>query len=100
MCIRVPVKPTGTLIGVPVMSEPAFDEIRLLKLRQVAEVLGVAPDTINGWVRRGHFPRPIQARPGTPKMWRFTVVRDWLEKRQRSRYVPPTPRGQLKQNQK
>lgn len=81
------------------MSAEALDEIKLLKLRQVAEVIAVAPDTINGWVRRGLFPRPIQSRPGAPKMWRFTTVKAWVEKRQRARYQPPTPRGELMRGQ-
>jgi hypothetical protein len=80
------------------MSDVSLDSIRLLNRKQVAEALGRAPDTLDSWVRKGVFPAPLQAAPGAPKQWRFTVVMAWLEKRSRSRYVPPTPRGKL-QNQ-
>jgi predicted DNA-binding transcriptional regulator AlpA len=80
------------------MSE--INEIKLLTRRQVAEVIGRTPDTLDFWVKQGFFPAPMQAFPGAPKAWRFAVVRDWIEKRQRSRYRPPTPRGQLKRGSK
>ena len=80
------------------MAEVNLDAIKLLTLRQVAEALGRSPDTIDSWVRKGTFPAPLQALPGAPKQWRFTTVMAWIEKRARARYVPPTKRGQLKQN--
>ena len=73
-----------------------FDEIRLLDRRQVAEAVGRSPDTLDGWVRDGLFPPPLQARPGGPKQWKLTTVRDWIAKRQRSRYQPPARRGRLR----
>ena len=81
------------------MSDDKLAEIKLLTLRQVAEALGRAPDTINSWVRRGLFPSPLQALPGARKQWRLSTVQAWLAKRSRARYSPPSPRGRLKQNQ-
>jgi predicted DNA-binding transcriptional regulator AlpA len=79
--------------------ETTLNAIKLLSRRQVAEALGRSPDTINQWVRKGLFPAPLQTAPGAPKAWRYTVVMAWIEKRSRARYVPPSKRGQLKQNQ-
>jgi predicted DNA-binding transcriptional regulator AlpA len=81
------------------MAEIDLDDIRLLGRKQVAEALGVAAETLDDWVRARAFPSPIQARPGAPKKWPFKTVKDWIEKRKRARYVPPTRRGRLKQYQ-
>jgi predicted DNA-binding transcriptional regulator AlpA len=81
------------------MSEVNLDAIKLLSRKDVARALGRSTDTLDSWVRRGVFPAPLQAAPGAPKQWRYTVVLAWIEKRQRSRYQPPSKRGQLKQEQ-
>ena len=81
------------------MSDDKLDAIKLLTLRQVAEALGRSPTTIDDWCRKGLFPLPLQAAPGAPKQWRYSVVMAWIEKRSRARYSPPSPRGRLKQNQ-
>jgi predicted DNA-binding transcriptional regulator AlpA len=79
------------------MTKIDLDEVRLLTLRQVAELLGRSADTINQWTKLGTFPKPIQSRPGAPKQWTLATVKAWIEKRQRARYSPPSRRGQLKQ---
>ena len=79
------------------MSEINLDEIRLLDLRQVAELVGRSTDTIDHWVRLKIFPPPLQARAGAKKQWQAGTVKAWIAKRQRARYSPPTRRGQLKQ---
>jgi predicted DNA-binding transcriptional regulator AlpA len=75
-----------------------YNSIKLLSRKEVAAAVGRSGDTLDQWVRKGLFPAPLQACPGAPKQWRFTTVMAWVEKRARSRYVPPSPRGQLKQN--
>jgi predicted DNA-binding transcriptional regulator AlpA len=82
------------------MSKTNLDEIRLLNRRQVAEAVNCSPNTLDGWVGKKLFPSPLQARPGGPKQWRLSTVKAWIEKRCRARYVPPTPRGQLKHGNK
>jgi predicted DNA-binding transcriptional regulator AlpA len=72
-----------------------LDEIRLLDRKTVADALGVAAETLDEWVRAKSFPQPIQCVSGGPKRWRFAVIKAWIEKRQRSRYVPPKARGAL-----
>ena len=82
------------------MSKPdddsTLDSIRLINLKQVADVANASTDTVNGWVRGKLFPPPIQARPGGRKLWKLSVVKAWVERRARARYVPPKPRGRLK----
>src|SRR4051812_158921 len=77
------------------MPEADLDKITLLNRRQVAEALGRSAETLDQWCKDGSFPKPIQARPGAPKQWQMSVVVAWLEKRKRSRYVPPAKRGSL-----
>lgn len=81
------------------MPKTELDAIRLLDRRQVAEAVGRSPDTLDDWVRKGLFPPPLQASAGTRKQWRLTVVRDWIEKRARTRYQKPSRRGRLRQYQ-
>jgi predicted DNA-binding transcriptional regulator AlpA len=78
------------------MSEEEFADITLLKLKTVAAAIGVSADTINGWCKRGLFPRPLQCRSGAPKMWKYTTIKAWIAKRERAHYQKPTPRGRLK----
>jgi predicted DNA-binding transcriptional regulator AlpA len=77
----------------------ALDAIKLLSLKQVAAAVGRSPDTINQWCREGFFPKPLQARPGAPKQWRMKTVADWIEKRARARYTPPSPRGAIRRGE-
>ncbi len=81
------------------MPKPDLDAIRLLDRRQVAEAVGRSPDTLDHWVRKGLFPPPLQAGAGARKQWRYATVLAWIEKRQRTRYRPPTRRGRLRQYQ-
>jgi predicted DNA-binding transcriptional regulator AlpA len=73
-----------------------LDDIRLLDRKTVADALGVAADTLDDWCRRGLFPRAIQARAGGPKRWPLKTVKDWIERRKRARYSPPSARGSLR----
>ena len=74
-----------------------LDDIRAIRLREVAREVGnYAPDTIEDWVRKGKFPPPFVASPGSPKLWLVKDVRAWIEKRKRSRNTKPAPRGFLR----
>jgi len=76
-----------------------IEQIGLIDLRQVAQLVGRSAWTVNAWVRDGKFPPPIQAFPGAKKQWRVAAIKAWLEKRQRARYRPPTPRGHLRKRE-
>jgi excisionase family DNA binding protein len=52
---------------------------RLLTARQVAEQLGVAPDTVLRWTRRGEL--PAVKLPGGAVRYREDGLDDWLEQR-------------------
>jgi hypothetical protein len=71
----------------------------MMSRREVAAAVNRAPETVDDWIAKGLFPRWLQAVPGGPKEQLTSVVRAWLLKRQRARYVPPKPRGRLRQYQ-
>lgn len=52
---------------------------RLLTARQVAEQLGVAPDTVLRWTRRGEL--PAVKMPGGAVRYREDELDAWLERR-------------------
>jgi len=56
------------------------DPLRMLRAKQVAELLGVHIITIYKWVKKERFPPAVQISP-TVKAWRATDVARWLEER-------------------
>lgn len=46
---------------------------RLLRLRQVLEIVPVSPSTLWLWVKQGKFPKPIKLGDKTT-VWRFTDI--------------------------
>jgi predicted DNA-binding transcriptional regulator AlpA len=79
------------------MADDLFENIKLLTREQVASALGCSPYTLDQRVRRGSFPRPLQAAAGGRKLWRYVTVQAWITKRERARYVKPSRRGRLRQ---
>lgn len=46
---------------------------RVLRLRQVLEIVPIAKSTLWLWVKEGKFPKPIKLGPKTT-VWRFTDI--------------------------
>ena len=57
--------------------------VRLLDRRELAELLGVHPDTTKRWQRDGHLPPPIKVGIGRggKVAWRLSDIRRWLRER-------------------
>jgi prophage regulatory protein len=47
---------------------PARAGVRILRQRQVLELLGISSSTLWDWVKRGKFPKPIAIGPNS-KAW-------------------------------
>jgi prophage regulatory protein len=47
---------------------PARGGVRILRQRQVLQLLGISSSTLWEWVRRGRFPKPIAIGPNS-KAW-------------------------------
>lgn len=68
---------------------PFEDEERLLKLSEVCLWLGVAPSSVNNWIKAGHFPKPVVL--GNPKnahaavRFRKVEVDEWINGRPREK---------------
>jgi predicted DNA-binding transcriptional regulator AlpA len=71
-------------------------DITLISLRTLAKQIDYAEETIDDWVRRGRFPKPIVAMPGSPRRWRVRDIQAWIEQRKRARHTKPAPRGKLR----
>lgn len=69
--------------------------VKLVRKRQVAELLGCSTWTIDQWTRRGKFPAPIFISDGAPARWRLGEIKRWLEGRERRRRRV-IPRGRLR----
>jgi excisionase family DNA binding protein len=65
------------------VSEPGVDRERLLTTRELAEFLGVIPETVLRWVRRGQLPA-IKLPSGAIR-FRESDVDAWLEARSTSK---------------
>ena len=77
---QFPPEPTRSLPYV------AADDM-VLRIRQVADRLGVARTTVYSWVRKGEFPKPIQLGGGSVG-WLTSDVQRFLEQRVRASRVP------------
>jgi predicted DNA-binding transcriptional regulator AlpA len=76
--------------------EDPRDRVRLLRAAEVCNLLGISRWTLDDWLRRGDFVKPIYTNDNAPMRFRFRDVEAWLAKRQVKRRNR-TPRGQLKQ---
>lgn len=52
------------------------EQLRLVGLREIAELLHVQPDTPNVWRARGVLPEPEWVVSGTP-VWRLETIVGW-----------------------
>jgi len=82
-------------------SEPdALDKLAagraVISRKEVALALNRSPETIDEWIERKIFPAWLQQTPGGPKEQTVETVRAWIERRRRSRYVAPMPRGAIR----
>ena len=61
------------------MADPRFEALanRLLREREVCEMVAVSRSTLWRWVNTGSFPAPI--RIGTSAVrWQLSVVQEWM----------------------
>lgn len=51
--------------------------LEIMGLHEISEAIGVRPNTILTWVRRGHMPGP-DARLACGPVWRTSTVTTWI----------------------
>ena len=51
---------------------------QLLRINEVCQLTSVAKSTINLWVARGKFPKPILLSP-TIKVWKLDTIQEWID---------------------
>jgi predicted DNA-binding transcriptional regulator AlpA len=72
-------------------ASPFSDGDRMLKKTELCKWLGVAPNTIESWVRDGHFPKPLvmgdPTRPTSAVRWRKWEIDEWINGRPREKTV-------------
>ena len=51
---------------------------QLLRINEVCQLTSVAKSTINLWVARGKFPKPILLSP-TIKVWKQDTIQEWID---------------------
>ena len=51
---------------------------QLLRINEVCNLTSVAKSTINLWVARGKFPKPILLSP-TIKVWKLDTIQEWID---------------------
>lgn len=56
---------------------------RLMRIREVLQIVGVARPTLYQWMARDAFPRPLKL-GGAAVAWREREIRDWLGSRPRA----------------
>ncbi len=56
------------------------DPLRMLRAKQVAELLGLHPTTVWKWTKNKRLPPPV-AISSTAKAWRASDVAAWIEER-------------------
>jgi predicted DNA-binding transcriptional regulator AlpA len=70
-------------------TSPFSEGERFLKKAELCRWLGVAPNTIETWVRDGQFPKPVvlgdPKAPGSAVRWRKWEVEQWVDGRPREK---------------
>jgi len=61
------------------MTDQQEDKPRLLRIRQVLEVVPVSRSTIWEWVKKGHFPKPMRIGARTT-VWDEEEVNDFIKR--------------------
>ena len=69
--------PRASLYAEPVSETPVDD--RLITSKEVAEMLGLHPDTITSYRARKQMPLPDEQYGRTP-LWRVSTIREWRYK--------------------
>ena len=54
--------------------------VRLMRIREIAELLGISTITLHRWYKSGAFPEPVRLSPGSIA-WRSDTVEDWIANR-------------------
>jgi len=70
----------GALDRVVGLDAPELHVRAMLTIADIADVTGVAPDTIAAYRYRGYLPEP-QAVIGRTPVWSRPIIRHWLETR-------------------
>lgn len=50
--------------------------LKVMGLQEVTEAVGVRPNTISAWIKRGHIPPP-DARLACGPIWRQSTIAAW-----------------------
>lgn len=69
---------------------------RLMTREEVADTLGVHPNTIDHWRRQGRFPQPVRFPGGRTIRWRPGDVERWVADQLGAEAQAPRRRGQRK----
>lgn len=80
-------------MGITTSSTP-IDDDRLLRLTDIAELVGLGLTATKGVVRDRGFPDPVRLGPRVVRWWRSEVLA-WLETRRSPRACPGTTRPTL-----
>ena len=64
---------------------------RLLRPKDVLEIIPVHRSTLSAWIEKGKFPQPVKISPARI-YWRETTVQAWIAKHEQR---PVTPRAYL-----
>ena len=59
-------------------------KVKLLRVKEVAEMLGIGVSTVWHYVKIGKLPKPIKFGDRAPA-WRLSELEEWLEERTRQR---------------
>ena len=70
-------------------------DLKLIRKREVCDLLGVSVWSLDRWVRLRQFPAPIYVTDDAPSRWRVRDIEAWLTKKRSQRRRKPKPRGKL-----
>jgi len=60
---------------------------RLLKTREVMEILGIGRSTIYRWMEAGAFPHPVKIGLRGDNRWRLSEIEGWILKPRKGQLI-------------
>lgn len=67
-----------------VLKEICFDDVQLLRINDVAKMLGVSKSTIWLWLRLKRFPAPLKIN-NSVIVWKLSAIKSFIDSQEVSR---------------
>ncbi len=59
-----------------------FEAFKPITIKEIANMLNVAPITLESWIKKNKFPKPYQMVTRGKRFWNKEVITNWIKDRE------------------